>query len=251
MGTSGARLRGFGIVASVAILVAACGPSTTQPGGPLGAGQPPAGTSAAPSSVPDGSSPGPISDPGSTGFASSPPAATPTPRPTAKPKPVATPRPSACRGTIPTSIATLEGPLHHPIGPTTTGHLWYVVDGDTIRLTNGDYVRLIGMDTPETVKPGTPVQPYGPQASADLKRMLAGRTSVILEKDVSNTDWYGRLLRFVWIPAGREWLQLDYELVVRGDARIETIAPDVRYAANYASAERLAQAHHVGRWATC
>jgi len=112
-------------------------------------------------------------------------------------------------------------------------------------------VRLIGMDTPETVKPGTPVQPYGPQASADLKRMLSGRSSVILEKDVSNTDWYGRLLRFVWIRSGTAWLQLDYELVVRGDARIDTIAPDVRYESDYASAERVAEAHHVGRWATC
>ena len=170
-----------------------------------------------------------------------------TPRPTPTPKP----KPTACRGTIPSSITALEGPLRHPIGPITTAALWYVVDGDTIRLSNGEYVRLIGMDTPETVKPGTPVQPYGPQASADLKRMLAGRSSVVLEKDVSNTDWYGRLLRFVWIRSGPTWLQLDYELVVRGDARIDTIAPDVRYEADYASAERVAQDHHVGRWATC
>ena len=83
--------------------------------------------------------------------------------------------------------------------PTSTAVVWYVVDGDTIRLTNRDYVRLIGMDTPETVKPGTPVQPYGPQASADLKALLAGHTTVVLERDISNTDYYGRLLRFVWI----------------------------------------------------
>lgn len=199
--------------------------------------------------VPGSPSPSPSSATISTGPVSSSPTAKPVVAP--RPKPTPKPKPTACRGTIPSSISTLEGPLRHPIGPTTTASLWYVVDGDTIRLSNGDYVRLIGMDTPETVKPGTPVQPYGPQASADLKRMLAGRSSVALEKDVSNTDWYGRLLRFVWIRSGPTWLQLDYELVVRGDARIDTIAPDVRYESDYASAERVAQEHHVGRWATC
>jgi micrococcal nuclease len=170
---------------------------------------------------------------------------------TALPKPTPKPTAPTCRGAIPSSTAALQGPLRRPVGAVTTAALWYVVDGDTIRLTNKDYVRLIGMDTPETVKPGTPVQPYGPQASADLKALLAGHLTVVLERDVSNTDYYGRLLRFVWIRNGSTWLQLDYELVVRGDARLDTIKPDVRYASNYAAAQSLAQAHHVGRWATC
>lgn len=165
--------------------------------------------------------------------------------------PGATPTSAACRGAIPTSAAVLQGPLKKPLGPTSTAVVWYVVDGDTIRLTNKDYVRLIGMDTPETVKPGTPVQPYGPQARADLKALLAGHSTVVLERDISNTDFYGRLLRFVWIRNGATWYQLDYELVVRGDARLDTVKPDVRYAADYAAAQAVAQAHHVGRWATC
>lgn len=241
MGTSGAGRGGILIAAVIAIFIAAACDAGTATPTPIGGidsvtvSQGP--SSAAPSTGPLGSSPiaKPVRAPKST------------PTPTPKPKP----KPTACRGTIPSSDSALEGPLRHPIGATTTASLWYVVDGDTIRLTNGDYVRLIGMDTPETVKPGTPVQPYGPQASADLKRMLAGRSSVVLEKDVSNADWYGRLLRFVWIRSGSTWFQLDYELVVRGDARIDTISPDVRYEADYASAERVAQAHHVGRWATC
>ena len=181
------------------------------------------------------------------------PGATATAHPTAQAPatsaPVATP--TACRGAIPTSSAALQGPLRKPLGPTSTAAVWYVVDGDTIRLTNKDYVRLIGMDTPETVKPGTPVQPYGPQASADLKALLAGHSTVVLERDLSNTDFYGRLLRFVWIKTGATWYQLDYELVVRGDARLDTVKPDVRYASDYAAAQSMAQAHHVGRWATC
>ena len=175
--------------------------------------------------------------------------AEPTAQPPATRAPVATA--TACRGAIPTSSAALQGPLRKPIGPTSTAVVWYVVDGDTIRLTNKDYVRLIGMDTPETVKPGTPVQPYGPQASADLKALLAGHSTVVLERDISNTDFYGRLLRFVWIKNGATWYQLDYELVVRGDARLDTVKPDVRYASDYAAAQAAAQAHHVGRWATC
>ncbi|MGZ6295293.1 MAG: thermonuclease family protein, partial [Candidatus Limnocylindrales bacterium] len=175
--------------------------------------------------------------------------ASPTAPPAATEAPVATA--TACRGAIPTGSAALQGPLRKPIGPTSTAAVWYVVDGDTIRLTNKEYVRLIGMDTPETVKPGTPVQPYGPQASADLKALLAGHTAVVLERDISNTDFYGRLLRFVWIKHGATWYQLDYELVVRGDARLDTVKPDVRYAADYAAAQATAQAHHVGRWATC
>ncbi len=258
MGTSGARLGRWSSAAIVvvAIVVAACGSSAAaEPTGLIGiTGQGGTGDGAGGQPSGDGSggfgapSNAPVAGVPSTGPGSMP---TSTPRPTAKPTPAPKPKPTACRGVIPTSFAALQGPLHHPVGPTTTASLWYVVDGDTIRLSNGDYVRLIGMDTPETVKPGTPVQPYGPQASADLKRMLAGRSSVVLEKDVSNTDYYGRLLRFVWIRSGNSWFQLDYELVVRGDARIDTFPPDVRYEANYAAAERIAQAHHVGRWATC
>lgn len=175
--------------------------------------------------------------------------AQPTAQPVATPAPIAAP--TACRGAIPTGSAALQGPLRKPLGPTSTAVIWYVVDGDTIRLTNKAYVRLIGMDTPETVKPGTPVQPYGPQASADLKALLAGHSTVVLERDLSNTDFYGRLLRFVWIRNGAAWYQLDYELVVRGDARLDTVKPDVRYASDYTAAQSVAQAHHVGRWATC
>ena len=247
MGTSGARPGRLVVVAMIATMIAAACAS----GGSTGLAGTASGSLVAPSEASEGATNGLIGGAPSAEPVSPPPSTTPkpklTPRPTASPKP----KPTACRGVIPGSLSALEGLLRHPIGATTTASLWYVVDGDTIRLSNGEYVRLIGMDTPETVKPGTPVQRYGPQASADLKRLLAGRSSVVLEKDVSNTDWYGRLLRFVWIRSGSAWLQLDYELVVRGDARIDTIAPDVRYEADYASAERLAEAHHVGRWATC
>jgi micrococcal nuclease len=76
-----------------------------------------------------------------------------------------------------------------------------VVDGDTIELVLDGreiHVRLIGIDTPETVAPGEPVECYGPQASAYTKRRLEGRT-VGLEFDVEREDQYGRTLAYVWL----------------------------------------------------
>lgn len=73
-----------------------------------------------------------------------------------------------------------------------------VIDGDTIEIEGGDRVRYIGIDTPETVDPRKPVQCYGQEASNKNKELVEGKT-VELEKDVSETDKYGRLLRYVWL----------------------------------------------------
>ena len=76
-----------------------------------------------------------------------------------------------------------------------------VVDGDTIDVSIKDQtfrIRYIGIDTPETVHPTKPEEPYGREASARNKELVAGKT-VQLEKDVSETDRFGRLLRYVWL----------------------------------------------------
>jgi micrococcal nuclease len=76
-----------------------------------------------------------------------------------------------------------------------------VVDGDTIDvLIDGQEfrVRYIGVDTPETVHPTLGEQPYGSEAS-DYNKSLVENQTVFLEKDVSETDQYGRLLRYVWL----------------------------------------------------
>ncbi|MFN5604060.1 MAG: thermonuclease family protein, partial [Actinomycetes bacterium] len=75
-----------------------------------------------------------------------------------------------------------------------------VVDGDTIDVTidgRGDTVRLIGIDTPETKKPDTPVECYGPEASARLAELLPPGTPVRLERDIDSRDKFGRLLAYV------------------------------------------------------
>ena len=123
-----------------------------------------------------------------------------------------------------------------------------VVDGDTINveISGKEYtVRYIGMDTPETVKPNTPVQYYGPEASAKNKELVGGKT-VILIKDVSETDKYDRLLRYV-ISDGKF---VNFELVAQGYAHYHSYPPDISCNKTFASAERDARKKILGLWAT-
>src|SRR5688572_16954218 len=69
-----------------------------------------------------------------------------------------------------------------------------VVDGDTLQLQSGQTIRFIGIDTPETVDPRRPVGCFGKEASQEAKNLLLGK-EIVLEKDVSDTDKYQRLLR--------------------------------------------------------
>jgi micrococcal nuclease len=165
----------------------------------------------------------------------------------------ALPQASAARPTaspaIPDAVARVLA--DGPTGPTTTALVDRVVDGDTIIVRVGgdsDRVRYIGMDTPETVKPGTPVQWMGPEASAANKRLVDGRT-VILEKDVSERDQYGRLLRDVWMKDGDRWMLVNIELVLDGFAQVTTFPPDVKYVDALLAAQRVARDADVGLWA--
>jgi micrococcal nuclease len=108
-------------------------------------------------------------------------------------------------------------------------------------------LRYIGMDTPETVKPGSPVEWMGPDASRANAALVEGRT-VVLENDVSETDRFGRLLRYVWLADGDRWTLVDLELVVRGFAQVETDPPDVKYADRFVAAQRIARDAGIGLW---
>lgn len=82
------------------------------------------------------------------------------------------------------------------------------VDGDTLLAGSGGrrfYVRLLGIDTPETHRPGRPVECGGPEASAHMRRLAPPGTRVRLETDPTQdrVDRYGRLLAYVWLPGGR------------------------------------------------
>ena len=119
-----------------------------------------------------------------------------------------------------------------------------VVDGDTVVLEDGRRLRLIGIDTPETVAPGEPVGCFGPEASARTKSLVEGR-AVTLEKDVSETDRYDRILRYVYLPDGR---MLNEVLVAEGYARAIRYPPDVKYAGRFESAEATARDARLGLW---
>ena len=126
-----------------------------------------------------------------------------------------------------------------------------VVDGDTIIVNNTQTVRFIGMDTPETVDPKRPVGCFGKEASNETKSLLTNKT-VILQKDVSETDKYKRLLRYVYLPLdnGQTLFVNDY-LVREGFARVLTYPPDTKFDAQFKQAEMKAKQTNKGLWASC
>jgi micrococcal nuclease len=126
-----------------------------------------------------------------------------------------------------------------------------VVDGDTIRVRvagHGERVRYIGVDTPESVKPGTPVQCYAKRASAANAALVAGR-SVRLVGDVEQRDRYGRLLAYVYREPDGAFVNA--QLVRDGYARPMTIAPNVAHAREFAGLARDARRARRGLWAAC
>lgn len=130
-----------------------------------------------------------------------------------------------------------------------------VVDGDTIIVNirgREERLRYIGIDTPESVQPDTPVECYGREAADANARLVAGRT-VYLERDVSDRDRYGRLLRYVYVddPASGGRLFVNLELVAQGYAYAATFPPDVRHASTFREAEREARDAGRGLWSTC
>src|SRR3990172_3451423 len=124
-----------------------------------------------------------------------------------------------------------------------------VVDGDTIRVSIDGQpftLRYIGIDTPETKDPNDPVECYGAEATDANTALVEGKT-VLLEKDVSETDRYGRLLRYVWFG---ETL-VNEELVAQGFAVSSTFPPDVKYQERFTAAERQARDADLGLWPAC
>jgi micrococcal nuclease len=117
-----------------------------------------------------------------------------------------------------------------------------VIDGDTlkVRLADGKTqdVRLSLVDTPETVKPDTPVQPYGTEASAFTKETLPSGTAIRLERDHSRADRYGLLLAYVWYGDK----MLNQELLRKGLARVAfDYEPDTRYVDMFEKIEQEAK----------
>ncbi|MDU0893638.1 MAG: thermonuclease family protein [Anaerococcus sp.] len=135
-----------------------------------------------------------------------------------------------------------------------------VTDGDTVTVGiygTGYKTRLIGVDTPETVHPSKPVEFMGKEASDFTKEQLQDK-KIWLEKDVSDTDRYDRLLRYIWIEEPSDIENPTYEdvrdkmfngiLVRDGYANISTFPPDVKYQDYFARIEQEAREKGVGLW---
>ncbi len=121
-----------------------------------------------------------------------------------------------------------------------------VIDGDTIEIEGGQRVRLIGIDTPETVDPNRPAGCYGTDASSFTKAQLEGK-EIKLEKDISETDQYGRLLRYVWLGD----TLFNETLVKEGYAQVSTYPPDVKNSERFLAAQKEARDNNRGLWSTC
>ena len=124
-----------------------------------------------------------------------------------------------------------------------------VVDGDTLKVNAPERItiRVIGIDTPETVDPRQPVQCFGSEASARAHELLDG-TDVYLESDPTqgDLDRYGRTLAYVWLPDGRS---LGETLIAEGYAHEYTYDTPYEYQADYNAAEAAARDAERGLWA--
>ena len=127
-----------------------------------------------------------------------------------------------------------------------------VVDGDTIvaRLPGGDEtIRLIGIDTPETVDPRKPVECFGREASERTKALLPSGTPIRLERDVEARDHYGRLLAYVHRVHDGTFVNL--ALAEEGYAQPLTIPPNVAYTSRFTTAAADARRAGRGLWGAC
>lgn len=131
----------------------------------------------------------------------------------------------------------------------TTARVIRAIDGDTIAVSIGgrtEDVRYIGVDTPESVKPGTPVECYALDASHFNEHLVEGH-AVRLDFDAEQRDVYGRLLAYVHL--GDTFVNA--ELVQRGFATTLTIPPNDRYAGLLGRLEDQAAAAGRGLWSAC
>ena len=148
----------------------------------------------------------------------------------------------ACRGAPATSG---DLPPDHAVVVAT-------VDGDTVDVDVGDgrveRIRLLGIDTPETVDPDRPVECGGPEASALLAELLPAGTVVRLERDTEARDRYGRLLAYVFLDDGTF---VNEAIAGAGAAELLSIPPNGAYDERLAAAEAAARAAGAGIWGAC
>lgn len=138
-----------------------------------------------------------------------------------------------------------------------TYHVSRVVDGDTLKLSNGERVRLIGVDTPEvhmseklardarkSNKDAKEIQALGAKASAFTKQLCEGR-QIRLEYDVQKRDRYGRLLAYAYLEDGTF---INAKILEEGYGQVMTVPPNVKYADRFLELQGQAREKGRGLW---
>jgi micrococcal nuclease len=121
-----------------------------------------------------------------------------------------------------------------------------VIDGDTVELEDGKTLRYIGMDTPEIHHPTKGKQCFGDEAKRHNEELVLNK-EVTLEKDVNETDRYGRLLRYVWVDD----ILINKQLVEDGYAFARSYPPDIARQDELRKAEERARNEQRGLWSQC
>lgn len=137
-------------------------------------------------------------------------------------------------------------------GGRVSGTVSRVVDGDTVIVRFGnttEEIRLIGVDTPETVHPTKPVECWGPEASQHTKVLLPPGTTVFVTRDVEARDRFGRLLAYIYRAS--DDMFVNEELVAGGWARPFPYEPNTSLQSVFAQAAHNAQSTKLGLWAHC
>ena len=139
-----------------------------------------------------------------------------------------------------------------PLPDGANGRVVKVIDGDTVDVSmdgRTERIRLIGVDTPETKKPNTPVQCFGPEASEHIESLLPVGTPVLVQRDIEARDPFGRLLGYIYRTSDN--LFVNQDLIVNGFARPLSIAPNTAFASEFARLAQAARSTKTGLWGEC
>lgn len=163
---------------------------------------------------------------------------------------------AACGDDGRTGVSSSQGQPPVTVGPRSTGLpagddelIERVIDGDTIVVGDGERVRLIGIDTPETKDPREPVGCFGREASSYTDDLLPAGTAVRLAYDVERTDRYGRTLAYVYRAS--DGLFVNAALVRDGYAYAYTYPPNVAHSEEFVALQREAREADRGLWGAC
>ncbi len=158
----------------------------------------------------------------------------------------------SCGGKTGSTSASSASSSTSPASLAANATMMRTVDGDTIDVKIGDSeqrVRLIGVNTPESVKRNSPVECFGHEASAFTGSLLTEGVQLHLERDVEARDVYGRLLAYVYrLPDG---MFVNLELARQGYAQTLTFPPNVAHTDEFVEATRQAEAANLGLWGAC